>query len=132
MAQKTQRRLSRIENFFSMLLSNKGLSDNIFIGELPPTTNKDWEDFVNVDIGQQRDYGGYSLGYANIYLYARPKGALRRKNVKTLDKMEGVLDMIIDEANSKDYVIQELYRDSGYDTNRQFHFDMVSVSVTVK
>lgn len=132
MAQKTQRRLSRIENFFSMLLSNKGLSDNIFIGELPPTTNKDWEDFVNVDIGQQRDYGGYSLGYANIYLYARPKGALRRKNVKTLDKMEGILDMIIDEANSKDYVIQELYRDSGYDTNRQFHFDMISVSVTVK
>lgn len=132
MAQKTQRRLSRIENFFSMLLSNKGLSDNIFIGELPPTTNKEWEDFVNVDIGQQRDYGGYSIGYANIYLYARPKGALRRKNVKTLDKMEGVLDMIIDEANSKDYVIQELYRDSGYDTNRQFHFDMISVSVTVK
>ena len=132
MAQKTQRRLSRIENFFSMLLSNKSLSDNIFIGELPPTTNKDWEDFVNVDIGQQRDYGGYSLGYANIYLYARPKGALRRKNVKTLDKMEGVLDMIIDEANSEDYVIQELYRDSGYDTNRQFHFDMISVSVTVK
>lgn len=132
MAQKTQRRLSRIENFFSMLLSNKGLSDNIFIGELPPTTNKEWEDFVNVDIGQQCDYGGYSLGYANIYLYARPKGALRRKNVKTLDKMEGVLDMIIDEANSKDYVIQELYRDSGYDTNRQFHFDMISVSVTVK
>lgn len=132
MAQKTQRRLSRIENFFSMLLSNKGLSDNIFIGELPPTTNKEWEDFVNVDIGQQRDYGGYSLGYANIYLYARPKGALRRKNVKTLDKMEGILDMIIDEANSKDYVIQELYRDSGYDTNRQFHFDMISVSVTVK
>lgn len=132
MAQKTQRRLSRIENFFSMLLSNKGLSDNIFIGELPPTTNKEWEDFVNVDIGQQRDYGGYSLGYANIYLYARPKGALRRKNVKTLDKMEGVLDMIIDEANSKDYVIQELYRDNGYDTNRQFHFDMISVSVTVK
>ena len=132
MAQKTQRRLSRIENFFSMLLSNKGLSDNIFIGELPPTTNKDWEDFVNVDIGQQRDYGGYSLGYANIYLYARPKGALRRKNVKTLDKMEGTLDMIIDEANSEDYVIQELYRDIGYDTNRQFHFDMISVSVTVK
>lgn len=132
MAQKTQRRLSRIENFFSMLLSNKGLSDNIFIGELPPTTNKDWEDFVNVDIGQQRDYGGYSLGYANIYLYARPKGALRRKNVKTLDKMEGILDMIIDEANSEDYVIQELYRDNGYDTNRQFHFDMISVSVTVK
>ena len=132
MAQKTQRRLSRIENFFSMLLSNKDLSDNIFIGELPPTTNKEWEDFVNVDIGQQRDYGGYSLGYANIYLYARPKGALRRKNVKTLDKMEGILDMIIDEANSKDYVIQELYRDNGYDTNRQFHFDMISVSVTVK
>ena len=132
MTQRTQRRLSRIENFFSMLLTGKGLSDNIIVGELPPTTSKDWENFVNVDVGQQQDHGAYSSGYTNIYLYARPKGSPPKKNVKELDRMEGVLDEIIMSANSDEYAIQELYRDGGYDSNRQFHFDMVSVSVIAK
>lgn len=132
MAQMINRRLSRIENFFSMLLTKGKISDNIFVGELPPTTSKDWDDFVNVDVGQQRDYGGYSSGYANIYLYARPKGTPLRKNVKLLDKMEGILDDVIKHSNNKDYTIQVLYRDSGYDSNRQFHFQMISVSVIAR
>ena len=68
MAQRINRRLSRIENFFSMLLTKGKISDNIFVGELPPTTRKNWEDFTNVDVGQQREHSGYSSGYANIYL----------------------------------------------------------------
>ena len=132
MAQRINRRLSRIENFFSMLLTKGEISDNIFVGELPPTTSKDWDDFVNVDVGQQREHGGYSSGYANIYLYARPKGTPLRKNVKLLDKMEGILDDVIKQSNNKDYTIQVLYRDSGYDSNRQFHFQMISVSVIAR
>lgn len=132
MAQGINRRLSRIENFFSMLLTKGKISDNIFVGELPPTTSKDWDDFVNVDVGQQREHGGYSSGYANIYLYARPKGTPLRKNVKLLDKMEGILDDVIKQSNNKDYTIQVLYRDSGYDSNRQFHFQMISVSVIAR
>lgn len=132
MAQRINRRLSRIENFFSMLLTKGKISDNIFVGELPPTTSKNWDDFVNVDVGQQRDYGGYSSGYANIYLYARPKGTPLRKNVKLLDKMEGILGDVIKHSNNKDYTIQVLYRDSGYDSNRQFHFQMISVSVIAR
>lgn len=115
-----------------MLLANKGISKNIFVGELPPTTDKDWDDFVNVDVGQQRDRNAYSAGYVNIYLYARPKGTPLRKNVKLLDKMEAALDSAIHNANSGDYTIQELYRDSGYDSNRQFHFNMISISVIVR
>ena len=132
MAHRINRRLSRIENFFSMLLTKGKISDNIFVGELPPTTSKDWDDFVNVDVGQQREHGGYSSGYANIYLYARPKGTPLRKNVKLLDKMEGILDDVIKQSNNKDYTIQVLYRDSGYDSNRQFHFQMISVSVIAR
>ena len=132
MAQRINRRLSRIENFFSMLLTKGKISDNIFVGELPPTTSKNWDDFVNVDVGQQREHGGYSSGYANIYLYARPKGIPLRKNVKLLDKMEGILDDVIKNSNNKDYTIQVLYRDSGYDLNRQFHFQMISVSVIAR
>ena len=132
MAQRINRRLSRIENFFSMLLTKGKISDNIFVGELPPTTSKNWDDFVNVDVGQQREHGGYSSGYANIYLYARPKGIPLRKNVKLLDKMEGILDDVIKNSTNKDYTIQVLYRDSGYDSNRQFHFQMISVSVIAR
>ena len=132
MAKRIQRRMSRIENFFSMLLTKKGISNNIFVGELPPTTSKSWEDFIWIDIGQQRDYGGYSTGYANIYLYARPKGSPPSKNVALLDKMEAALDTAIENSNSDDYTIQELYRDSGYDSNRQFHFNIISVSVLTK
>ena len=132
MGQRINRRLSRIENFFSMLLTKGKISDNIFVGELPPTTSKNWDDFVNVDVGQQREHGGYSSGYANIYLYARPKGTPLRKNVKLLDKMEGILDDVIKNSNNKDYTIQVLYRDSGYDSNRQFHFQMISVSVIAR
>lgn len=115
-----------------MLLTKGKISDNIFVGELPPTTSKDWDDFVNVDVGQQREHGGYSSGYANIYLYARPKGTPLRKNVKLLDKMEGILDDVIKQSNNKDYTIQVLYRDSGYDSNRQFNFQMISVSVIAR
>lgn len=115
-----------------MLLTKGKISDNIFVGELPPTTSKDWDDFVNVDVGQQREHGGYSSGYTNIYLYARPKGTPLRKNVKLLDKMEGILDDVIKQSNNKDYTIQVLYRDSGYDSNRQFHFQMISVSVIAR
>lgn len=132
MAQRINRRLSRIENFFSMLLTKGKISDNIFVGELPPTTSKNWDDFVNVDVGQQREHGAYSSGYANIYLYARPKGTPLRKNVKLLDKMEEILDDVIKQSNNKDYTIQVLYRDSGYDSNRQFHFQMISVSVIAR
>ncbi len=132
MAQNIQRRLSRIENFFSMLLTKGKLSDNIFVGELPPTTSKDWNDFVNVDVGQQTDHGAYSSGIANVYLYARPKGTPLRKNVKQLDKMEGILDDLINASNDKQYCIQELYRDSGYDSNRQFHYQLISLSVIVR
>ena len=132
MAQRINRRLSRIENFFSMLLTKGKISDNIFVGELPPTTSKNWDDFVNVDVGQQREHGGYSSGYANIYLYARPKGIPLRKNVKLLDKMEGILEDVIKNSNNKDYTIQVLYRDSGYDSNRQFHFQIISVSVIAR
>ena len=124
MIQRTQRRLSRIEDFFSRLLTKGKVSKNIFVGDLPPTTSKDWSDFVLVDIGQQKDRNAYSIGYANIYLYARPKGSPPRKNVALLDKMEEALSNTIGTSNDT--------RDSGYDTNRQFHYNIVSVSVFTK
>ncbi len=130
---KTHYTISHIENFFSKLLAKAGVSKNVFIGDLPPTTGKSWTDFVLVDVGKQTSNGACSTGYANIYLYARPvSGQSLRKNVCRLSQMEEALDTAISNSKDKDYVLQELYRDSGFDTNRQFHYNMIGVSVIVR
>lgn len=128
------RRISRIENFFSMLLTGKGISDHIFVGDsgLPPTTREEWQSFVLVDVNQQTDYGAYSTGSASIFLYARPKGSGPTKNVALLDRMEDALDKAIEESHDKDYSIEENWRNAGYDSDRNFHYDVVNVSVTVR
>lgn len=129
---RKQRRLSRIENFFSMLLTNKGISDNIFVGEATIATIKEWQSFVVVDLNQQEDKNAYSYGSASIYLYARPKGDLAKKNVALLDKMEEALDKAIDSCHDKYYTVSTQWRSRGYDSDRMFHYNIVNVRVTVK
>lgn len=125
--------ISNIENFFSMLLAKAKVSKNVFIGDLPPTTDKGWTDFILVDVGKQTPNGACFVGYANVYLYARPiSGKSLRKNVKVLQTMEEAFDTAIAASKDKNYVLQELYRDSGFDTNRQFHYNMIGVSVIVR
>lgn len=128
------KRISRIENFFSMLLTKKGISSHIFVGDdgLPPTTHESWDDFVLVDVNQQTDYGPFSKGSASIYLYARPKGSGPTKNVALLESMEGALDEVLDNSNDEHYVISENWRNAGYDQDRNFHYNVVNVSVTVR
>lgn len=132
------RRVSRIENFFSMLITQANITDKttVFVGELPPTTKTTWESMVLVDVNRQTDYDAYADCSATIYLYARPTGEGPTKNVKLLDTMEKALDAAI--ANSSEayfnwnYVLQVNWRDSDYDSTRNFHYDVVNVSVFIK
>ena len=39
---------------------------------------------------------------------------------------------MVRESCDDNFVISELYRDSGYDTERQFHYVLVSISVVAK
>lgn len=115
-----------------MLLTGKGISDHIFVGDLPPTTGRSWQNMVLVDVNRQTDYGSHSSGSASIYLYARPKGTGPVKNVAMLDSMEEALDKAVKEAQVNNYVIDENWRDSGYDNDRNFHYNIVNVSVLVR
>jgi hypothetical protein len=124
--------ISRIENFFSMLLTQGKVSENIYIGELPPTTDAKMDDFVLVDVGKQSAEDAYSVGYVNIYLYARPTDTTLKKNIKKLYSMENLLDAALDGSEDKTYVLSELYRDSGYDTTRQFHYNIIGLTVVVR
>lgn len=129
---KSKYTISRIENFFSMLLTQGKVSDNIYIGELPPTTDAKMNDFVLIDVGKQTSEDAYATGYVNVYLYARPTDTTLKKNIKKLYAMENLFDAALLKSEDSTYVVSELYRDSGYDTTRQFHYNMIGLTVVVR
>lgn len=129
---KNKYTISRIENFFSMLLTQGKVSKNIYLGELPPTTDAKIDNFVLVDVGKQTSEDAYTVGYVNVYLYARPTDTTLKKNIKKLYSMEKLFDAALEASADENYVVSELYRDSGYDTTRQFHYNMIGLTVVVR
>ena len=122
-----KKRIAYIENFFSILLTNAGISDNVFVGTLPPTTDSEWDDMVCVEVQKMVDYNAYSTGSVLIYLYARPTGTPARKNVSLLNDMEKALSAAIEGSADKYYSFYEQWRDNGYDDDRNFHYNVISL-----
>ena len=127
-----KKRIAYIENFFSILLTTAEVSDNVFVGTLPLTTDSEWDNMACVEVQKMTDYNAYSTGSVLIYLYARPTGTPTRKNVTQLNIMERKLSAAIEGSNDGFYIIQEQWRDNGYDDDRNFHYNVISVSVTVR
>lgn len=123
---------SRTENFFSMLLTKAGISDNLFIGNMPATVDSSWKDILLVDVLSMTDHGSYAKGNANIFLYAKAIDSHGTKPVKRLYAMELALYKAIESANDPHYVIQVNYRDADYDPNRNYYYNVINVNVIVK
>lgn len=126
------KRISRIENFFSMLLAKAGVSKHYFINNLPKEINKDWTDMVFVELNVQDDKGAYTRGSATFFLYTKPVGTYNRKDVKKMDAMEEALDKAINESNDANYIIRTSWRDADYDKDIEFYFNVINVSIIVK
>lgn len=126
------KRTSRIENFFSMFLTKAGLSENLFFGNLPAIIESEWEDMVLVDVLKTTDYDAYAQGTVNIYLYSKSTDNLSKKPVKALYRMETELDAAINSVNDNHYSVEVEWRDNGYDDSRNYYYDCVNVSVTVR
>lgn len=127
-----KKRIAYIENFFSKLLTAAGVSDNVFVGTLPPTTDSEWEDMVCVEVQRMTDYTAYSTGSVLVYLYARPTGTPSRKNVTRLNEMERALSTIIEDTHDGYYSCYEQWRDSDYDDDRIFHYNVISLHLIVR
>lgn len=123
---------SRAENFFSMLLTKAGISDNLFIGSMPATVDSGWKDMVLVDVLSLKDYGAYAQGSANVFLYAKSVDSRGTKPVKELYRMELALDKAIESCNDKHYVIDVNYRDADYDQNRNYYYNVINIGITVR
>ena len=123
---------SRAENFFSMLLTKAGISDNIFIGNIPAAVDSNWKDMVLVDVLSLKDYGAYAKGSANIFLYAKSVDSQGTKPVKELYRMELALDNAIESCSDDHYVIEVNFRDADYDQNRNYYYNVYNVQVIIR
>lgn len=127
-----KKRVSYIENFLSVLLTTAEVSDNVFVGTLPPTTDSEWEDMVCIEVQKITDYTAYSTGSVLIYLYARPTGTPSRKNVTLLNTMERKLSEAVESNKGGYYSFYEQWRAVDYDDDRNFHYNVISLHFTVR
>ncbi len=124
--------ISQIENYLSMLLTHYHVSDEISVGQLPAALDKGTDDMVLIDVARSTEYDSHGTATANIYLYARPVNSALRKNVVRLNQMENKLNTAVaDRAFSPHYGCVVQFRDSGYDDNRNFHYNMMNVKIVI-
>ena len=124
-------RVSRVENFIVMLLTRYSVSANIFTDMLPVTIKSEWNDMVLVDVGKGTGDNAKETYSANIFLYGRPLDDLQSKSVRVIDKMEEVVYKAISECHDSHYHLSLNWSDSGYDSTRNFHFNVLNVSIVI-
>lgn len=115
-----------------MLLTKAGISDNLFIGNMPATVDSSWKDMVLVDVLSLKDYGACAKGSANIFLYAKSVDSHGTKPVERLYAMELALDKAIESCNDRHYAIEVNFRDADYDQNRNYYYNVYNVQVIIR
>lgn len=122
--------ISRIETYLHGIIDNK-VSKNTYAGTLPDTIKSDWNDMVLVDCANRvSDMDAYGEAIVLVWLYARPfeNGS---KNVAMMDELETKLNEVIENANDKIYVINRRNTYSDYDSDRQWHCNIVELNVRI-
>lgn len=124
-------RVSRIENYFSMLLTKYKVSKNIFVSQLPVNINPEWQDMVLIDVGKGMYKNAFNSVSVNIFLYGRPQGDAQIKNVKIIDKMEAALIEAVNNNIDEHYHPHIQWSDSDYDSVRNFHYNVININLIV-
>ena len=125
--------ISQIESFYKMLFYKKGITDNIFVGNLPITIATTMTNMMLIDCSVGiNDLHSHGFGSVNVFLYAKPIGANMEKDIKTLNAMENALSAALDANTSLNYSVDINWHDCGYDTNRNLHYDVVNIKTTIK
>lgn len=127
---KNNMNISRIETYLHGIIDNK-VSKNTYAGTLPDTIKSDWNDMVLVDCANRvSDMDAYGEAIVLIWLYARPfeDGS---KNVAGMEELETKLNKVIENANDKIYVINRRNTYSDYDSDRQWHCNIVELNILI-
>ena len=128
---KNNMNISRIETYLHGIIDNK-VSKNTYAGTLPDTIKSDWDDMVLVDCANRvSDLDAYGEAIVLIWLYARPfeNGA---KNVAMMEELETRLNKVIEEnKNNGVYGINRRNTYSDYDSDRQWHCNIVELNILI-
>ena len=127
---KTNLNISKIETYLHSIIDNV-VSNNTYVGTLPDTIQSSWNDMCLIDVSSTiTDFDSYGSGIVHILLYARPllSGA---KNVAVMSTLEKRLNEVIKNANSEIYKINRRYTYTDYDTDREWHCNIVALNITI-
>lgn len=130
---KNNLNISKIETYLNSILDNV-VSNNTFFTALPdPSIVKasDWQDMVLIDFPMGiKDLEAMGRGEVDVVLYARPLES-GKKNVATMSVLETRLNEVIANARDKNY---HLIRDdarSMYDTDIDWHCNVITFILKV-
>lgn len=125
--------ISKIETYLNSILDNV-VSDNTFFGYMPDASivkSSDWQDMVMVEIPNGiRDMDAYGQGTILVWLYARPLES-GRKNVAKMSELETKLNAVIANAKDKNYQISRRMTYTDYDTDIDWHCNVVEIILKV-
>ena len=125
--------ISKIETFLNGIIDNV-VSDNTFVGSKLPDKGaipSEWKDMVLIEIANGiRDFDAMGRGTVLVYLYARPMES-GKKNVAVFSKMEEALNEIIKSSSNASYHLSRRLSFTGYDTNIDWHFNVVEITISV-
>lgn len=125
--------ISKIETYLNGILDNV-VSNNTFFGYMPDSSivkSSNWQDMVMVEIPNGiRDMDAYGQGTILVWLYARPLES-GRKNVAKMSELETKLNAVIANAEDKNYQISRRMTFTDYDTDIDWHCNVVEIILKV-
>lgn len=130
---KNNLNISKIETYLNSILDNV-VSNNTFFTALPDPSivkSSDWQDMVLIDFPMGiKDLDAFGNGEVDIVLYARPYES-GKKNVAKMSELETKLNAAVENAISENY---QLVRDdarSMYDTDINWHCNVITYILKV-
>ena len=125
--------ISKIETYLNSILDNV-VSDNTFFGYMPDASvikSTSWTDMCLVEIPNGiRDMDAYGQGTVLVWLYARPLES-GRKNVAKMSVLEDRLNDVIANNKDKNYQISRRMTYTDYDTDVDWHCNVVEIILKV-
>lgn len=125
--------ISKIETYLNSILDN-AVSNNTFFTTLPDSAvvkSSDWTDMVLIDIPiGVKDFDAYGNGEIDIVLYAKPFES-GKKNVAKMAQLEAKLNEVIANANSTEYMLKPYDAHSMYDTDINWHCNVITYLITI-
>jgi hypothetical protein len=125
--------ISKIETYLNSILDNV-VSKNTFFTTVPDDSivkSSDWIDMVlvNLPVGI-RDLEAYGRGEVDIVLYARPLES-GKKNVAKMSQLETLLNEAVANAHSENYQLIREDAHSMYDTDINWHCNVITYKLLV-